>query len=295
MDRSTHLIVLASPGAGASHGMEIEARHWFNRPRNGEVLIIVSSGDCKTWEEIREHLVPPALRENLTSEPLWVPLQHRRNRIIANPVDHQVHEELVEDLKQVLLRFYPDRDWGQLRGAERSQRRRAVRLLLGTALVFLILFMTALGLALYANQRRLVAESHALSADAEQTLTRDRPAALNLAIRGWQTARTHEANLAVAHALPELLTKIEGHRGKVYRAAFSPDGRRIVTASEDETARVWNATNGQLLVTLEGHTHPVKSAVFSPDGQRIITASDDNTARVYRVVTLSEFATLLAK
>src|SRR5262249_13922696 len=48
LDRSKHLIVLASPGAAASHGMEIEARHWFNRPRNGQVLIIVTAGEYKT-------------------------------------------------------------------------------------------------------------------------------------------------------------------------------------------------------------------------------------------------------
>ena len=76
---------------------------------------------------------------------------------------------------------------------------------------------------------------------------------------------------------------------------FSPDGQRIVTASGDKTARVWNASSGQLLATLQGHTNAVQSAVFSPDGQRIVTASEDKTARVFRLVTLSEIAELLAK
>jgi len=71
---------------------------------------------------------------------------------------------------------------------------------------------------------------------------------------------------------------------------FSPDGQRIVTASDDETARVWNASSGQLLVTLQGHTGSVFSAEFSADSQRIVTASDDKTARVLRVVTLPEIA-----
>lgn len=76
---------------------------------------------------------------------------------------------------------------------------------------------------------------------------------------------------------------------------FSPDGQRIVTASGDQTARVWNAASGQLLATLRGHTQGVNSAVFSPDSQRIVTASVDQTARVFRVVTLSQIAQLLAK
>ena len=76
---------------------------------------------------------------------------------------------------------------------------------------------------------------------------------------------------------------------------FSPDGRRIVTASLDRTARVWNTASGQLLATLQGHTDAVGSAEFSPDGQRIVTASADKTARVLRLVTLSEIADLLSK
>jgi WD40 repeat protein len=76
---------------------------------------------------------------------------------------------------------------------------------------------------------------------------------------------------------------------------FSPDGQRIVTASADKTARLWNAANGQLLAKLEGHTARVNRAVFSPDGQRIVTASDDATARVYRVLLLSDLVDLLGK
>jgi WD40 repeat protein len=90
-----------------------------------------------------------------------------------------------------------------------------------------------------------------------------------------------------------VVTTLEGHTSGVEDAAFSPDGQRIVTASIDKTARVWNEASGRLLTTLQGHTDDVNSAVFSPDGQRIVTASDDLTARVYRIVTRSELADLL--
>jgi WD40 repeat protein len=63
---------------------------------------------------------------------------------------------------------------------------------------------------------------------------------------------------------------------------FSPDGQRILTASSDQTARVWDLS-GKELATLRGHTAGVRSAVFSPDGQRILTASSDGTARQYLV------------
>ncbi len=70
-------------------------------------------------------------------------------------------------------------------------------------------------------------------------------------------------------------------QGRATSAAFSPDGERIVTGSSDETARVWDARTGQSLVELQGHTNRVPSGAFSSDGQRIVTGSSDKTARVW--------------
>jgi WD40 repeat protein len=90
-----------------------------------------------------------------------------------------------------------------------------------------------------------------------------------------------------------LLSELKGHTDRIWHAKFSPDGQHIVTASDDKTARIWNAANGQLASELKGHTDRVLHAEFSPDGQRILTASDDGTARVYRLITLSDVAEIL--
>ena len=74
---------------------------------------------------------------------------------------------------------------------------------------------------------------------------------------------------------------LRGHTSWVNKAVFSPDGKFIVTASADNTAKVWNAINGQLLKDLKGHTGWVNSAVYSPDGEYIITISADNTAKLW--------------
>ena len=69
-------------------------------------------------------------------------------------------------------------------------------------------------------------------------------------------------------------------------AAFSPDGKRIVTASEDKTARLWDAETGKPIgEPLKGHEGQVWSAAFSPNGKRIVTASLDKTARLWDAET----------
>ena len=74
----------------------------------------------------------------------------------------------------------------------------------------------------------------------------------------------------MTEALHETLSSVRyGHKGTVTQAAFSPDGTRVVTASEDNTARVWRADGTGEPVVLKGHESGVQSAAFSPDGMRV--------------------------
>jgi WD40 repeat protein len=78
----------------------------------------------------------------------------------------------------------------------------------------------------------------------------------------------------------------------VWSAEFSRDGSRIVTASDDKTARIWDAATAEEIATLRGHQSFVISAAFNADGSRIVTASGDNTVRIWDVATAKEIAVL---
>ena len=83
-------------------------------------------------------------------------------------------------------------------------------------------------------------------------------------------------------SVPYFHAIMRGHTANVNSAVFSPNGQLIVTVSDDNTGRVWEANSGRSNAELRGHTGQVLGAAFSPNGALVVTASQDGTARVWR-------------
>jgi WD40 repeat protein len=105
-----------------------------------------------------------------------------------------------------------------------------------------------------------------------------------------ESARRHPSILANSALLAALDACCEertllGHSGPVAAVSFSPDGTRILTASRDHTACIWDAATGRRAALLTGHTDLVRQAVFRADGRRVATASYDGTAAIWDAVS----------
>ncbi|KAF7366491.1 WD-REPEATS-REGION domain-containing protein [Mycena sanguinolenta] len=81
---------------------------------------------------------------------------------------------------------------------------------------------------------------------------------------------------------PATTLVLERHTGPVISVAFSPNGKWIVSGTEDGTVCVWDAENGEMVTgPINGHTNRVNSVAFSPDSKQIVSSSNDNTVHIW--------------
>lgn len=137
-----------------------------------------------------------------------------------------------------------------------------------------------------ANELQKIAFSREIAASSLLRLPANPELSTLLAIEAVNINPTSEATSSIRQALlgHRLSLTMRDHSEPVRQAEYSPDGKTLLSVSDDKTL-VWDAATGRTLFELRGHSDIVNTAHFSPDGRRIVTASDDGTDRIWDAAT----------
>jgi WD40 repeat protein len=267
-------------------------------------LIRVSEGDRSTDDQVEiahEALVRnwPRLVEWLEEE--RVTLRQRQRLTTAAQEWQRLNgasaalwrRELLEealrydDLNELETQF--------VRASNTRQRQGRIAWISGTiaTITFLaIAAIIAMQNAAEAKQQAKLALASGLASQAQlmvETRNSKQTTAVLLAVRSMQLSPSVQASQILQNNILASSTASMTHDDWVNEVAFSPDGKYVVSGSDDGTARVWEAATGNEIARMI-HDGWVYSVAFSPDGKYVVSGSYDGTARVWEAATGNEIA-----
>lgn len=209
-----------------------------------------------------------------------------RGARLAEALEWRVkNAELMNEMIQEFLESSSGAQRRENRAALMRRWRTAVVSLITLSLIVLAVFLNQKQKAL--NQKQKAARLRELVGSSMRVKDMDPELSLRLALEAADIDHGKDAERALRLALSGLQKSVVlcGHEGKLFTAAFSRDGKYVVTASGDTTARIWDVQTGMPVLALRGHTKAVYCAAFSPDGKHVVTASEDKTARIWDTQT----------
>jgi conflict system STAND superfamily ATPase/WD40 domain-containing protein len=249
-----------------------QLRTWLDTDRDGQIIGRRLAEAAAHWR--REHHDPAALYRGarLTAAQEWVETAGPRADVTA--------------LAQEFLNASRQREHEEHQ-VTRRRTRRLQQLVAVLAALFLVAGIAAVQAQNTATEQRNVALSQKVADEAIALRSANPALAAQLSLAAYRLAPTAGARGSVlsTFSIP-YATQPTGHTGSVYAAVFSPDGRKLVTASFDHTARLWDVTDTHhpsALATIAGHAGAVVPVAFSPDGHTLATASGDRTARLWDI------------
>ena len=273
LEASQHLIVICSPRSAQSYWVNKEIETFIDMGKQDNIIPYIIDGQPFA-EDVDDECFPPAIR-NMPKE---------KEILGANVNEMGQDAAAVKTVAKMLgVRF--DNLWKRY---ERDLKRKR-RIIIAALSLFLL---TVLGVATYIWQQNINLKESISRAAANKALDLVENGkcylARKVALEAFDITPTAEAEAALRQACRFDNAILKGHTSYVNSVSFSPDGKRIVSGSDDNTIRIWDATTGKELEILEGHTDWVNSVSFSPDGKRIVSGSDDKTIRIWDFPPLQE-------
>lgn len=300
-------------------------REWLNENREGLRLHRHLTESAQSWDKLQRDAgelyrgarLAQALEWAKTDGDSLNPLESEFLEACRQFAEHEakaIEAQRQRDLgaAQKLAETERQRAEAERQRAEESGRaavklRRRALFLVGALIIAALLAGSSAIFAQQSNQNseraeneRRTAFARELSVNAVNNLDVDPERSILLALQavsvgaadGKPVLREAEESLHRAVISSRVQLTLRGHTGTLQGIVYSPDGKRLATASNDGTAKVWDAATGKELLTLVGHSAQVKDVAFSPDGTRLATASSDQTAKVWDATTGKELFTL---
>jgi WD40 repeat protein len=284
----------------------------------GEVTVSVThEALLREWQRVKEWLKGNReflrMRDRLDSSlKLWLSRGKQKDDLLGPGLPLAEGEKLVSDFEPSLS--LEQLDYIHASILERKRRKQVQERIRYAVMAAIAVLAIVAGFQWYRAERQRESAAQAFKSEAQVTAKLQEQlrlaswASFNQAERQFQSGEWQEAVALLAraikfdpqnqvaserffqeliihrqNALPPLIASFT-YKDVIYGAAFSPDGAQILTASWDETAKLWDAFSGKLIVVF-AHQGTVNAAAFSPDGARVLTASADHSAKLWNAVS----------
>ncbi|ACC79946.1 WD40 repeat domain-containing protein [Nostoc punctiforme] len=274
-----------------------------------ETVEVVHEALIRNWGELREWMnkdrVFRAWQERLRSaKGQWEATQRDEGALLRGAALVEGEEKLKQRREDISA---GEQEFIQasvaLRDREQKQRERTKRLTFSGLAGGLVLALGLSGLAGIGWGNAEISQINAfaqssdgfLSLDGRKAVESSVKAAVKMRGKFWVDANTRtQVKLTLLNTVHNVAAPntLGGHAKEVQGISFSPDGKMLASASDDNTVKLWDTTTGKEIKTLTGHTNSVLGISFSPDGKMLASASSDNTVKLWDTTTGKEIKTL---